>query len=215
MGLNNFFQILVPKDKKFYPSFKQASSNLVEVSEVLIQLMKSDNWDDKMKHISKIKELEKKGDDITHQMFDMLNSSFITPFDREDIQALVSSIDDVIDYINGSAQRYLLYKPKDNPPEFVKLAELINEGAKTLQIAIEHIDELKHPDKIKNACIHVNEIENLADDVYHLAISQLFEHETNTIELIKKKEIFQVLEKATDKLEDASDVIKSIMIKQA
>ncbi len=215
MGLNSFFQILVPKDKKFYPSFKQASSNLVNVSEVLVQLMSAENWDDKMKHISKIKELEKRGDDITHQMFDMLNSSFITPFDREDIQSLVSSIDDVVDHINGSAQRYLLYKPKENPSEFVKFAELINDGAKSLQMAIEHIDEIKHPEKINNACIHVNEIENLADDVYHLAISQLFEKETNTIELIKKKEIFQELEKATDKLEDASDVIKSIMIKQA
>ena len=215
MGINNFFQILVPKDKKFYPSFKQAINNLVDTSEVLIQLMKADNWDEKVKLITKIKELEKKGDDITHSMFDMLNSSFITPFDREDIHDLISSIDDVVDYINGASQRYLLYKPQTTPSEFLKLAELIFEGSKSLLVAIEHIDDLKNPKKIKEACIHVNEIENLADDVYNMAISQLFEHETNTIELIKKKEIFQVLEKATDKLEDASDVIKSIIIKQA
>ncbi len=215
MGINSFFQILVPKDKKFYPSFKQAAANLVDVSEVLIQLMKSDKWEERIKLIAKIKELEKKGDDITHAMFDMLNSSFITPFDREDIHDLISSMDDVVDYINGSAQRYLLYKPQTSPTEFLKLAELIYDGSKSLQMAVEHIDELKNPEKIKAACIHVNEIENLADDVYNMSISQLFEHETNTIELIKKKEILQVLEKATDKLEDASDVIKSIMIKQA
>lgn len=215
MRINYFFQILVPKDKKFYPSFKQAASNLVEVSEVLIQLMKADNWDKRVKLISNIKELEKKGDEITHTMFDMLNSSFITPFDREDIHDLISSIDDVVDFINGTSQRYLLYKPQAIPFEFLKLAELILEGSKSLQIAIEHIDEIRKPEKIKEACIHINEIENLADDVYNMAISQLFEHETNTIELIKKKEIFQVLEKATDKLEDASDVIKSIIIKQA
>lgn len=215
MGINKFFQILVPKDKKFYPSFKQAANNLVDISEVLIQLMKVDNWDERVKLIAKIKELEKKGDDITHVMFDMLNSSFITPFDREDIHDLISSIDDVVDYINGSSQRYLLYKPQTTPPEFLKLAELIYDGSKSLQLAIEHIDELKNPEKIKEACIHINEIENLADDVYNMAISQLFEHETNTVELIKKKEIYQVLEKATDKLEDASDVIKSIIIKQA
>jgi len=215
MGLNSFFQILVPKDKKFYPSFKEAASNLVEVSEMLIALMKADNWDERIKYINKIKELEKKGDDITHKMFDMLNSSFITPFDREDINDLISSIDDIVDYINGSAQRFLLYKPQSNSTDFLKFAELIHDGSKSIQIAIEHIDELKHPEKIKEACIHVNEIENLADDVYHIAISQLFEHETNTTELIKKKEILQVLEKATDKLEDASDVIKSIIIKQA
>lgn len=215
MGLNSFFQFLVPKDKKFYPFFKQSSSNLVEASEVLIQLMKADNWDDRIRHISKIKECEKKGDEFTHKMFDMLNSSFITPFDREDINALISAIDDIIDHINGCAQRYLLYKPKEIPSDFVKFAELINEGTKLLQTAIEHIDNLKNPEKIKKACIHINEIENLADDVYHLAISQLFEKEKDTIELIKKKEIFQELEKATDNLEDASDVIKSIIIKQA
>ena len=148
-------------------------------------------------------------------MFDLLNQSFITPFDREDMNALISSIDDVVDYINGSAQRFLLYKPQSVPVEFIKLADLILDGSKTIKIAIQHIQDLKKPGEIKKACIRVNEIENLADDIYHIGLSQLFEYETNTIELIKKKEIFQVLEKATDKLEDASDVLKSILIKQA
>lgn len=215
MKLNSFFQLLVPKDKKFYPYFKEAVSNLVDVSQLLIELMKASSWEERINIINKIKELEKKGDDITHNMFDMLNSSFITPFDREDINALISAIDDVIDFINGSAQRYLLYKPQTTPPEFLKLAELIYDGSTSLKKAINHIDSLKNPQEIKEACIHINEIENIADDIYHLAISQLFEKEENTIELIKKKEIYQILEKATDKLEDASDVIKSILIKQA
>jgi hypothetical protein len=215
MGINKFFQILVPKDKKFYPYFNAAADNLVDVSLVLCELMKANSWDERIPLITKIKGLEKKGDDITHNMFDLLNQSFITPFDREDINALISSIDDVVDYINGSAQRFLLYKPQSVPLEFIKLADLILEGSQTIKIAIQHLQDLKNPEEIKKACIHVNEIENLADDTYHLGISQLFEHETNTIELIKKKEIFQVLEKATDKLEDASDVLKSILIKQA
>ncbi|PIP55353.1 MAG: phosphate transport regulator [Bacteroidetes bacterium CG23_combo_of_CG06-09_8_20_14_all_32_9] len=214
MGINKFFQILVPKDKKFYPYFNAASDNLVDVSLVLCELMKANSWDERIPLINKIKALEKKGDDITHNMFDLLNQSFITPFDREDMNALISSIDDVVDYINGSAQRFLLYKPQSVPVEFIKLADLILDGSKTIKIAIQHIQDLKKPGEIKKACIRVNEIENLADDIYHIGLSQLFEYETNTIELIKKKEIFQVLEKATDKLEDASDVLKSILIKQ-
>ncbi len=215
MNINNFFQLLVPKDKKFYPYFNAACDNLVEISQVLYNLMKTNTWEERMPLINKIKELEKKGDDITHTMFDMLNQSFITPFDREDINSLVSSLDDVVDYINGCAQRYLWYKPDTTPIEFIKLADLILEGSKTIQTAIFHLKELKKPKDIKAACIHVNEIENVADDTYHFGIAQLFEHETNTVELIKKKDIIQVLEKATDKLEDVSDVIKTIIIKQS
>ncbi len=215
MGVNSFFQFLVPKDKKFYPMFIQVADNLIVGAEQLIGLMKATDWEQRKEIIIKIKETEKKGDDLTHTMFDMLNASFITPFDREDIHSLISSIDDVLDFINGSAQRLLLYKPQEIPSDFMKFAELIYEGCKLLRDALSEIDNLKHPKTIKEACIRINELENIADDIYHLGISQLFEKETNTIELIKKKEIYQTLEKATDLLEDASDVIKSILIKQS
>ncbi len=215
MGLNRFFQILVPKDTTFYPHFKMAAANLVDTSVLLCDMMKASGWDERIKIKDQIKELERKGDNMTHEMFDLLNQSFITPFDREDIHALISSIDDVVDYINGSAQRIIMYKPQTIPTEFNKLAELIHEGSVSLKYAIDHIEEIKKPAKIKEACIKINDIENLSDDIYHQGISHLFENETNTIELIKKKEILIVLEEATDKLEDASDVLKSILIKQA
>ncbi|HNY09484.1 MAG TPA: DUF47 family protein [Tenuifilaceae bacterium] len=215
MNVNSFFQFLAPKENKFYPHFNAASDNLVEVSLLLKKMMETDTLDERLSFISKIKELERKGDDITHKMFDLLNGSFITPFDREDINALISSIDDVVDYINGSAQQFQLYKPVSIPAEYIKMAEHIIEGSKTIQKAIYHIKELKNPVEIMDACIHVNEIENQADETYHRGIFQLFEHETNAIELIKKKDILQLLEKATDKLEDVSDVIKSILIKQS
>ncbi len=215
MGVNAFFQFLVPKDKKFFPLFVKVADNLLLGSEQLIELMKCSDWEKRNEIITKIKETEKIGDDLTHNMFDLLNASFITPFDREDIHALISAIDDVLDFINGSAQRLLLYKPQEIPSDYLKLSELIYDGSKSLREALGQIDNLKHSKKIKDACIHINEIENIADDIYHLGISQLFEKETNTVELIKKKEIYQTLEKATDLLEDASDVIKSILIKQS
>ncbi len=215
MGLNRFFQILVPKDTTFYPHFKKAAENLVNTSVLLQDMMKADTWEERTKIKDQIKELERNGDNMTHEMFDLLNQSFITPFDREDINALISSIDDIVDYINGTAQRIIMYKPQTIPSEFGKIADLVYEGSLSLKYAIDHIEEIKKPVKIKEACIRINEIENIADDIYHQGISQLFETETNTIELIKKKEIYLILEEATDKLEDASDVLKSISIKQA
>ncbi len=215
MGINNFFQLLVPKDKKFHPLFIKVSENLLVGAELLVQLMKCNDFEKRKEIINKIKETEKIGDDLTHTIFELLNSSFITPFDREDIHNLTTAIDDILDFINGTAQRFILYKPQEITVEFSKLADLIYDGAISLNKAINHLNNLKNMDKIKNECIHINEIENVADDVYHIGISQLFEKETNTIELIKKKEIYQTLEKATDKLEDASDVIKSIIIKQS
>jgi len=215
MGLNNFFQFLVPKDKKFHPIFLEVTDNLLKGSELLVELMKAEDWEKKKEIINKIKETEKKGDEYTHKLYDLLNSSFITPFDREDIHNLITVIDDILDFINGTSQRFLLYKPASNPPEFIKLAELINNGCLALKNAISLLDNLKDIQNIKKECIYINDIENIADDVYHLGISQLFEKETNTVELIKKKEIYQTLEKATDKLEDASDVIKTIIIKQS
>jgi|YNPMSStandDraft_1061717.scaffolds.fasta_scaffold01499_3 hypothetical protein len=215
MGINSFFQLLVPKDKKFYPYFIQVSENLLVGSELLVELMKCEDWEKRKEIIHKIKEIEKIGDDLTHNIFDLLNSSFITPFDREDIHNLTTAIDDILDFINGTAQRFILYKPQEIPVEFLKLADLIYDGSKSLKVAISLLNNLKSSEKIKKECIYINEIENVADDVYHIGISQLFEKETNTVELIKKKEIYQTLEKATDKLEDASDVIKSIIIKQS
>ncbi|MCX7861741.1 MAG: DUF47 family protein, partial [Bacteroidales bacterium] len=195
--------------------FLKVADNLLEGAELLVQLMNSNNWEERSKIIDKIKEKEKKGDDYTHEMFDLLNVSFITPFDREDIHNLITAIDDVLDFINGTSQRMILLKPQSIPTEFIKLADLILEGCKCLKNAIYLLDKINRPEEIKKECIHINEIENVADDVYHLGISQLFEKETNTIELIKNKEIYQTLEKATDKLEDASDVIKTIIIKQS
>lgn len=215
MGANKYFQFLVPKDRKFYPYFIKVAENLTEGASLLVELMKSDNWEKRKEIINTIKDREKIGDDLSHEMYELLNVTFITPFDREDIHNLITSIDDILDFINGSSQRMILLKPQNIPTEFIKLAELIYDGCKSLQRAISKLDKINHPEEIKKECVYINEIENVADDIYHLGISLLFEKETNTIELIKNKEIYQTLEKATDKLEDASDVIKTILIKQS
>jgi uncharacterized protein Yka (UPF0111/DUF47 family) len=205
----------VPKDKKFFPLFEQDAENLVKAAVLLNKLFLVNDPSETELIIKKIKEHEKIGDDFTHKIFDELNRTFITPFDREDIYLLNSSLDDVLDYINSCAKKIQLYKPKTMLPHYLELSELILQGAREIRVGLSELKNIKNPQKIKQSCVRINEIENQADDIYHQAITDLYENEKDAIELIKKMDILAALEEATDKEEDISDVIKSIIIKMA
>ncbi len=215
MNFTKLFQILVPKDKKFFPLFEQDAENLVKAAVLLNKLFLVNDPTETENIVKKIKEHEKTGDDYTHQIFDELNKTFITPFDREDIYLLNSSLDDVLDYINSCAKKIQLYKPKAMLPHYLELSELILQGAREIRNGLNELKNIKNPQKIKQSCVRINEIENQADDIYHQAITDLYENEKDAIELIKKMDILAALEEATDKEEDISDVIKSIIIKMA
>jgi predicted phosphate transport protein (TIGR00153 family) len=215
MSINRFFQLLVPKDKKFIPLFEDAADNLVKGAQLLNKYFLTTDKAEKENIIIQIKEQEKLGDDVTHQIYDELNKTFITPFDREDIYKLNGSIDDVLDYINSAAQKFRLHPPKNELPAFLELSELILQAAREIKNAIVELRNLKHPSKIMESCIRINEIENQADELFHNGLSYIFENEKDAIELIKIKEVLSTLEKATDKEEDVSDVIKSVLVKIA
>ena len=216
MNLDNILKFFVPQDNSFFPLFEENAKILLQASELLKKLMTMETVPDRMQIIKEIKSVEHDGDDVTHKIFQQLNKSFITPFDREDIQELASSLDDVIDYINGTAQRIDLYKPKVFMPVFVEMAEVINQAAKEIGISLSGLQHAgKNKEKIIQSCIILNTLENKADDLHHMGLSELFERETDTIELIKKKAILETLEKTVDKAEDVSDVIKTILVKLA
>lgn len=215
MNLSKIYSFLVPKDRKFLPLFEEASENLVKAATHLNKMLLLKDSGLRDAAISEIKEMERLGDDITHHIFDELNKTFITPFDREDIQELTSSLDDVLDDINSAAQRIRLYKPKEINTGFIEISELIVQDAREIRTAIFELKNIKNPARIKAACHRINEIENLADEVYYKTITACFTEETDAIELIKNKEIIQTLEKATDMAEDVSDVLKTILIKSA
>jgi len=215
MNISKIFQILVPKDKKFFPLFEASAENMVKTAVLLNKLFLISDMAEKDQIIKKIKDHEKIGDEYTHNIFDELNKTFITPFDREDIYMLNSSMDDVVDYINGCAVKLKLSNPRDIPAEFLELSELILQGAREIKLTIEELKNIKNPQKIKKSCIRINEIENQADDIYHSALTNLYQNEKDAIELIKKIDILQNLEEATDKTEDIADIIKSIIVKMA
>lgn len=165
--------------------------------------------------IRQIEKLEHTGDEITHQIFNEVSRTFITPFDREDIQHLASGLDDIIDYIHGSAKRIELYKVETIHPSMIKLSELILQCAEELNGAIQSLRSMNNMIKIREALVRVNSIENHADDIFDNAVARLFEDEKDAIQIIKIKEVLSALETATDMCEDVANVIESVIVKHA
>jgi predicted phosphate transport protein (TIGR00153 family) len=213
MKLDGILQFLIPKDKKFFPLFEQATANLVKTSEALCTLSNTTTHEKRKEAIREIERLEHVGDNITHMIFNELGTNFITPFDREDIHELASVIDDVVDLIHGSAKRIDLYKIDEMSTPMIKLSELILRGSQELNVAVCNLRSMKNISAIKEACVKIHSMENHADEVFNNGIARLFEEEKDPVKIIKIKEILATLETATDKCEDAADVIHSILIK--
>jgi len=216
MSLNSIFQYFVPKDKKiFFPLFEQAASNVVKMAGLMVEAVNDDQPDQRENLYQQIDKLENVGDDITHQIYLELGKNFITPFDREDIHSLATAIDDVADLIKGSANRMSLYQITEMTEPMQKLSELILQASIDLQKAVAELKDLKNVRNIAESCIRINSIENQADYVFDRAVADLFLYEKDPIRLIKYKEILAALETATDRCEDAANVMESIIVKNA
>lgn len=202
---------LMPKEEKFFAMFKEMSQNIIVGAELLKDML--DNFDDPVGSQRKIKDIEHKGDTITHDIIRKLNKSFITPFDREDIYALASALDDILDLIDASAQRFVMYKVTKPTPEAKELAFLILKASQTIDKAVHVLGGKVEP--VSALCIEVNALENEADRVCREAIMRLFDEEKDPIQLIKWKEIYETLETATDKAEDAANILESVVVKNA
>ncbi len=211
----NILQFFVPQDKKFFPLFERASGNLHHIAKVLVEMVNTSSPEKRKELIKEIERLEHIGDGVTHEIFKELSANFITPFDREDIHYLVSSLDDIVDFIHGSAKRMELYKVTEMTPAVCKLSELILQAAQELDVAIRGLRNMKNINIVKEACVKINSIENHADDIFDMTVAQLFEEEKDAVKIIKMKEILSALETATDKCEDAANVLESIMVKNA
>jgi len=193
--------------------FESLSGLVLKAATILQEVLEHD---DPVKHkdlLKQIKEYETQGDGITQGIFDELDKSFITPFDRENMNQLTSSLDSVIDSINGVSQRIRYYRPTNIPSEFKDFSKLILNGCTQIDTAILELKNLKKPEKILKACRKMSEIESSADDVYHSTISEIFKKEKDAIELIKHKEILETMERTTDRIENVSDILKTIVLK--
>ena len=216
MNIDKFLKFFVPKDHSFHPLFEEDAKNLVKASELLNTMLTFNETEDHEKIYKEIKDVEHIGDIITDKTYIQLNKSFITPFDREDIHALIAHIDDVVDSINGVARRICLYKPKKLLPVYKQMAEMILEAAKEIECSIHClVDAAANKDEITKACNRITAIEHKVDEYYYVAIAELLEKEKDPAELLKNNKILEILERCADETEDVSDVIKAILIKMA
>ncbi len=217
MNIDKILKFFVPKDHSFHPLFEEDSRNLVKAADLLRTQMSGTDPEVHERIHKEIKEVEHAGDVITDKTFQLLNKSFITPFDREDIQKLTSNIDDVVDSIDGISRRICLYKPKNLMPVYKEMSELIFAAANEINTCIHMlVDAASNKKEIAQACNKVKEIEHKSDELYYFAVAEIFEEkEKDTTELLKNNKIIELLERTVDEEEDVTDIIRSILIKMA
>jgi uncharacterized protein len=215
MALNSFLKIFMPKNKIFYELFEKVADNVAKMGTDLRAVVAEPDFDKRAGMISQIEDLEHANDELTHSVFTELGRNFITPFDREDIHYLASSLDDIADYIYAAAKKINFYRVNPNDIGMQKMSELIEQSANQVRIAVKELRDMKNMRKITEALVKINSVENQADDIFDMSIERLFATEPDAKEVIKKREIYQVMEIVTDKCEDASNVIESIIIKYA
>lgn len=214
MSINSIFQFLVPKDKKFFPLFEEASSNLVQLATILHEAV-SLNTKERDVLFQKIDALEQRGEEITRQTNLELSRNFITPFDREDIYSLITSIDFVADNLHGASSRMRLYQVDKITKSIRKLTEINLEACQQIDIAVKELQGLKNIKKITLACSNINKLESKSDAVYDKAVADLFENEIDSKNIIKYKEVLSVLETAADKCKIVSGVLECISVKHS
>lgn len=215
MKLDFLIRKLLPHDDKFYRMFEDASRNMVKAAEALKDLSFAKSLEEREAVVGRIRDFEHEGDAVTHKIFSELNSTFVTPLDREDIHLLASAIDDIVDHIDGSATRFTLYKIKGCPQNMVHLIDVLYLSIAELSKAISLIRDMHQFEELQKLFKKVNEYENQADSIFEEAIADLFENEKDPINLIKLKEVYVGLETATDKCEDAANVLEGLLIKHA
>jgi len=199
---------LIPRESKFFRMFADVSQNLTQGTRLLQDILK--NPANMEPRLDQLQEIEHRGDEMTHGIITALNQTFITPFDREDIHRLTSSLDDVLDFVNAAGVRLRLYKIKTPPSIAAELAAMIVEQSEELAQGVSLLEKNK---LVLEHCVEVHRLENEADRLSRNAIADLFDNEKDPIHLIKIKELYEVLETATDKAEDAANVLETVALK--
>ena len=214
MGINALLKFLLPQDDKFIPYFEQAAENLKKAGSVYVSLSKAGSRDEMIALRDELKNLEHVGDDITHRIFEELNLSFITPFDREDIYALTKSMDDVVDIIDHIADLLILYQIDKIEDGNKLLMQVANRAIEEIYTSIRKLRKLSY-DSLRDHIVRVHELENEGDRLYKLFMGKLFAEEKDAIRLMKQNSLLNEMEHAIDKCEDLMNSLEGIMLKNA
>ena len=216
MALNNLFTRGSSREKHFFPTYLQQAEAAQVASKYLKELVKSEDPEERRLLTRMIKKQETTGDELLREFYVELNEAFVTPFDREDMNALAMKLDMFLDFIIHSAKTILMYSPKKIDKQIKEIVDNIHEDASTMiQIfqLLEHLSQ--NHQQIGDLCDKVTQIEHVVDDIYGDYITYLFENEKDEIELLKYKEIAQVVEDTTDRAKDVTGIVKLLIIKES
>lgn len=202
---------LLPKDKIFFDLFEELASHVVSTAEHLRRLVK--NFPEIGDHLQRIRQEEHEADDLAHKALERLDRTFITPFDREDIHTLVGELDDIVDTIDALAKRFPLYHVKCMEPGFVKQAEILVEAAIAVREAVHRLRKSRKLSELSDRLIEIHRLENVGDENNHAAMSRLFDGNTTPLEVMKWKELFEMIEAAIDGCEDVGNTLERIVLK--
>jgi uncharacterized protein len=204
---------ILPREGRFFILFEESAKNAAEVAQKLKEMLC--NWNNVEKDVESIIEMEHKGDGVTHEIIALVNRTFVTPFDREDIALLAHSLDDIVDFIEATADAMNLYKI-DIPTERSKeLADIISQITVEVHKAIVELRQRVDLKKILQRSVEINRLENMADKIYREALAELFQNSKDIPYIIKWREIYEYMETATDRCEDVANVLEGVALKYA
>ena len=202
---------LIPREEKFFDLFEELAEKIEEGGKLFMDML--EHYDTAERKIVKLKELEHEADVITHRTYEKMHTTFLTPLDREDIYALVNKMDSILDMIEASAVRMFLYKIREPAQAIIDQTKILNTAIAKVKMIVHGLRDMKHAKMILDACVEINTLENDGDVVLRTTMANLFEHEQDTRELIKWKEIFERIEEAIDVCEDVSNIVEGIVLK--
>jgi len=202
---------LLPREEEFFDLFTEVANRNKEAAGYLRKLFET-SADRRTPHIEALKRLEHEADQVTHEVVNRLDRTFITPLDREDIHQLASDLDDVMDAMDGTARRAQIFRLGAAPQGVLRLVEVLQ---RMMDVLLEAVSRLKKGDDVMKYCVEAKQLEEEGDAIYHEALGQLFAKEQDAIELIKWKEIYDNLEGTLDQAEDVANVVESITVKHA
>jgi uncharacterized protein len=206
-------RFLIPKEYSFFSVFDEHAATLIDAAQGLLNLLQ--NYEEASIRANNIQMIEHRADEIADRAMEMLHKTFVTPIDRDLIHQLISRMDDVVDLIEGTAKRMLLYRVKTPRPDLMDQVHVLIRATQEVQKAVHHLKNLKHADAIQRCCIEIKKLEDDSDSLRDLAVARLFSDDQPTIEIMVWKELYEMVESAVDRCDDVADIIWSIVLESA
>jgi uncharacterized protein len=203
---------LMPREESFFDMLEKASENLDRAGKLLVEILR--NPTDLDLSAKQMKAVEEDGDKIVHEVMDKLHRTFITPLDRQDIHNLISALDDVLDFIEAAVDRFALYRARTISSQAIELAEIIQRQTEEIHIIVPLLRRITR-ESIVPHCVEINRLENFADSKLRSGLEEIFAAPTDLLHVIQWKELYELLEAATDKAEDVADLIEGIVLQNA